>query len=172
MDRIFFDHASSFYKTAIRFEPGPLSRNEFAQFLHDSFATGQRLLDDELLDEMFSMCHDVPGDMQRLCQCLWGQSSAGDRLELPSLQPALQRLFSDEERAYTILLEYVTAQQLRCLRALAEMGGGAALDSRLVTLTGIAANSSVQRAMKEIGNCFFRQRMEGSPAAQLYQGGS
>jgi hypothetical protein len=46
-------------------------------------------------------------------------------------------LFSDEERAYTILLEYVSGQQLKCLRALAEMGGAASLGGAFPTSTGI-----------------------------------
>ena len=63
---------------------------------------------------------------------------------------ALRRLFSDEERAYTILLEIVTGQQLACLRALAEMGGAASLGGDFLVLTGIAANSSIQRALNSL----------------------
>lgn len=96
------------------------------------------------------MCHDVPGDMQRLCQCLWDQSKSGDLLDVSILPAALQRLFSDEERAYTILLEYVTGQQLKCLRALAELGGASSFDSNFLTLAGIAANSSAQRALNSL----------------------
>ncbi len=41
-DRMFFDHASPFYKAAVRFELGPLERDEFCPFLRESFAAGER----------------------------------------------------------------------------------------------------------------------------------
>ncbi|MBN1672525.1 MAG: ATP-binding protein [Kiritimatiellae bacterium] len=150
MDRIFFDHASPFYKAAVRFELGPLDRSAFGSFLRKSFADGRRSIADPLLVRIFDLCHDVPGDVQRLCQCLWDESRMGTKLEEPMLATALHRLFSDEERAYTILLEYVTGQQLKCLRALGEMGGGASLSGQLLALTGVAANSSVQRALNSL----------------------
>ena len=150
MDRVFFDHASPFYKAAVRFELGPLERDEFCPFLRDGFVAGKRSVSDPLLTRLFDICHDTPGDIQRLCQCLWDESAPGDRLEEVGLGRALQRLFSDEERAYTILLEYVTGQQLKCLRALAEMGGAASLGGAFLASTGIAANSSVQRALSSL----------------------
>ena len=147
---MFFDHASPFYKAAVRFELGPLERDEFCPFLRESFAAGERSVSDSLLTRLFDICHDTPGDIQRLCQCLWDESAPGDRLEEDKLGRALQRLFSDEERAYTILLEYVTGQHLKCLRALAEMGGAASLGGAFLASTGIAANSSVQRALSSL----------------------
>jgi AAA+ ATPase superfamily predicted ATPase len=150
IERMFFDHSSPFYKTAVRFELGPLTRDEFGPFLLKSFAHGERTADAALLNCLFDVCHDVPGDIQRLCQCLWDESSAGDHIGPEAIPRALQRLFSDEERAYAILLENVTAQQLKCLRALAAAGGAASLGGEFLASTGIAANSSVQRALNSL----------------------
>ena len=150
MDRMFFDHASPFYKSALRFELGPLNRNSFGNFLRQGFADGKRSISEEFLSQLFALCHDVPGDIQRICQCLWDESAAGSELGASMLEKALLRLFSHEERAYTILLEYVTSQQLKCLRALAETGGTASLGGKFLTLTGITANSSVQRALNSL----------------------
>lgn len=147
MDRMFFDHASPFYKSAIRFELGPLKRDSFSTFLQNSFKTGKRSVSTDLLSRLFDVCHDVPGDIQRLCQCLWDETSSGDPLDTPLLNRALLRLFSNEERAYSILLEYVTGHQLKCLRALSEQGGTASLGGEFLAMTGITTNSSVQRAM-------------------------
>lgn len=81
MDRMFFDHASPFYKTAIRFELGPLQQNSFHRFLRRSFETGKRTVSDDLLTRLFEVCQNVPGDIQRLCQCLWDETSSGDTLD-------------------------------------------------------------------------------------------
>lgn len=150
MDRMFFDHASPFYKAAVRLELGPLKREVFGTFLKESFAAGKRSISDDLLTQLFEVCRDVPGDVQRLCQCLWDETTDGDDLDTEMMLKAMHRLFSDEERAYTILLENVTGQQLGCLRALAEMGGAASLGGDFLVMTGIAANSSVQRAMNSL----------------------
>jgi len=150
LDRMFFDHSSPFYKTAVRFELGPLTRAEFAPFLQEGFSQGNRSTDADLLAHLFDVCHDVPGDVQRLCQCLWDETSSGDHVGPDAIPRALQRLFSDEERAYAILLENITAQQLKCLRALAAVGGAASLGGEFLASTGIAANSSVQRALNSL----------------------
>lgn len=151
MDRMFFDYASPFYKSALRFELGPLNQDSFRNFLRHGFADGKRSISDKLLTRLFEVCHDVPGDIQRLCQCLWDETAANDNLDNASLlEKALLRLFSSEERAYTILLEYVTGQQLKCLRALAETGGSSSLGGELLALTGITTNSSVQRALNSL----------------------
>jgi len=150
MDRMFFDPASPFYKSAIRFELGPLTRTEFSRFLADSFGASRRTLSDDLLEEIFDLCHDVPGDVQRLCQCLWDETEPGDSLDSAALTRALRRLFSNEERSYTILLEYVSAQQLKCLRALADRRGSSSLNGDFSALTGIAAESSVRRAVNSL----------------------
>ena len=152
MDRMFFDHASAFYKTAVRLELGPLRRSDFTAFLRGSFAGGRRSVTDALLKEVLDTCHDVPGDVQRLCQCLWDQTTAGDTLDVDTLGRAFLRLFGDEERAYSILLENVTGQQLKCLRALAAAGGAASLSGSYLAMTGITANSSVQRALNSLVN--------------------
>ena len=150
IERMFFDHSSPFYRTAVRLELGPLTRDEFGPFLRESFSQGNRTANTALLDRLFDVCHDVPGDVQRLCQCLWDETSAGDHIGPDAIPRGLHRLFSDEERAYTILLENITGQQLKCLRALAVVGGAASLGGDFLALTGIAANSSVQRAMNSL----------------------
>lgn len=150
MDRLFFDHASPFYKSAVRFELGPLERADFEAFVRQGFAAGKRSVSDELLTSVLDKCHDVPGDVQRVCKCLWDESQAGDVLGPELLGKALMRLFSDEERAYTIILESVTGQQLQCLRALAEAGGAASMAGEFLKQTGITNNSSVQRALNSL----------------------
>ncbi len=150
MDRMFFDHESPFYKAASRFEIGPLKSSEFKPFIIKAFSSGQRTVSEDLIDLVFNISNNVPGDIQRLCQSLWSQSSASDHLEIADFGSALQRLFGDEERAYSIFLENITEQQLKCLRALAEVGGAASLGGEFLTLTGITANSSVQRALNSL----------------------
>ncbi len=150
IDRMFFDSASPFYKSAVRFELGPLESDSFRAFLQQGFAAGGRSVSIELLSELFTLCHDIPGDIQRLCQCVWDETSRGDTLSSGLWVNAIHRLFRDEERAYTILLEHVTGQQLKSLRALAELGGSASLSGELLALTGITTNSSVQRAINSL----------------------
>lgn len=150
MDRLFFDHASPFYKSAVRFELGPLDRTDFEAFVRQGFAAGKRSVTDDLLTSVFEKCHDVPGDVQRVCKCLWDESQPGDVMSTGVLGEALLRLFSDEERAYTILLENITGQQLQCLRALAEVGGAASMAGEFLKQTGITNNSSVQRALNSL----------------------
>jgi AAA+ ATPase superfamily predicted ATPase len=150
MDRMFFDHSSPFYKAAIRFEIGSLVKTDFMSFITNAFASGERSIGNDLLTLLFETCHDVPGDIQRLCQSLWSESSAGDTLDMKNFASAIQRLLCDEERAYTIFIENITGQQLKCLRALAEVGGAASLGGHFISLTGIVANSSIQRALNSL----------------------
>ena len=100
MDEIFTHHDSPFFKSAIPLTVEPLPYEEFSEFLKKKFATGQRKIDDEVLEKVFEIANEIPGDIQQLCEALWEVSSEKEIISLDKLKNALELRFAREQKSY------------------------------------------------------------------------
>ncbi|NQT94003.1 MAG: ATP-binding protein [Lentisphaerae bacterium] len=150
MDDIFTLESSPFFKSALPLQVGPLDPTTFGNFIRKKFETGRRSVGDEILRSIMQIGCSNPGDIQRLCVALWQISSEGDALTHDHVAPALQFIFTMENRAYEDIIEQITGQQMACLRALAAKGGASTLSVELVSGTGIALVTSIRKAMNRL----------------------
>ncbi len=147
MDEIFTDHESPFFKSAIPFNVGPLALEEFSKFLRAKFEMGKRNINDNVLDKMFKIANDVPGDVQQLCEASWSATSGGDNIGPVQLKNALELIFARESNSYQHYMSLLTNVQQKCLKAIALKGGNAIYSIPFLKSAGFNNASSVRRAV-------------------------
>jgi uncharacterized protein len=150
MNEIFNIAASPFFKSAITLEVGPIDKNQFSSFISDKFRSGKRRIEGALLDRIFPIAQDNPGDIQQLCAALWDCSNENVFIDESYLPKAFELIFSREIKGYEAHLSQFTAQQTQCLAALARAGGSAPLSSDFLKLARISQPSSVKKALTRL----------------------
>lgn len=147
MEELFTDSDAPFFHAAMRLSVGPIERPVFKRFLERKFRSGGRRLAKGVLDEVLDVCHDNPGDTQRLCTALWQVTSEGDTICAKDLAQAWTMLFAMESDYYEVILHNLSPQQTQALRALARAGGSSNLSREFVESTGISLLPSVAKAL-------------------------
>jgi AAA+ ATPase superfamily predicted ATPase len=162
MDEIFNSPDSAFFKSAITLNVGALDRDRFGTFLGEKFSKGKRTISQTLLDKIFEISQDIPGDAQQLCGAIWETTSEGDRIGEDNIPEALELIYSRELKGYEASLSRLSGQQLRCLVGLARIGGKSPLSSEFIRETGISQPASVKRALNRLVqiNIIYRYQKE------------
>ena len=145
---IFTLDSSPFFKAAFPLRVAPIEESVFQKFMASKFSKSRRKVSAPVLHSVYSLCSGIPGDIQRLCACLWDMSDDGDVIDAASLPEALKQIFSLEIPAYERILHSVSSQQLKTMLALARIGGESALSQELVRASGITLVGSVHKALK------------------------
>ncbi len=147
LNQVFFDPESPFFKSAQAMEIGPLNKKVFSKFLVSKFKDGSRVVASELILNVIEMFDSVPGDVQEFCCALWDRSSPGDEITGERFADAFSLVFARESKAYESMLVQVSAQQLKCLTALARLGGSSPYSGDFLAETGITHAASVRVAL-------------------------
>ena len=147
MDEIFTHHDSPFFKSAIPLTVDPLPYEEFSRFLKKKFTMGQRKIDDGVLEKVFKIANNIPGDIQQLCEVLWEVTSEKESISLDKLKNALELIFAREQKSYENYVSLLTNIQLKCLMAIAKEGGKSLFSVSFMKSAGFNNPSSVQRAI-------------------------
>lgn len=147
MDEIFTHHDSPFFKSAIPLTVEPLSYEEFSEFLKKKFAMEQRKIDDEVLEKVFKIANNIPGDIQQLCEALWEVTLEKEIIGLDKLKNALELIFAREQKSYENYINLLTNIQFRCLMAIAKEGGKSVFSVSFMKSAGFNNPSSVRRAI-------------------------
>ena len=147
MDEIFTHHDSPFFKSAIPLTVGPLPYDEFSKFLKRKFTRGQRKIDDQVLQKVFEITNNIPGDIQQLCEALWEVASTRQIIGTNKLKSALELIFAREQKSYENYIGLLTDIQLRCLMAVARQGGKGVTSISFLKSAGFNNPSSVRRAV-------------------------
>lgn len=150
MSGIFNDPDSAFFKSAIPFDVGPLSRDKFAVFIQGKFSVGKRSIDADTMEKIFDIAVDVPGDVQQLCEALWEITSYKDKITEHHIPNALKLIYAREQKGYETALVQLSAQQLKCLVGLAKMGGQAPQSRAFLEGVGIRLPASVKKAINRL----------------------
>lgn len=152
MDEIFTHHDSPFFKSAIPLTVGPLPYDEFSKFLKRKFTRGQRKIDDQVLQKVFEITNNIPGDIQQLCEALWEVASKSQIIGTNKLKSALELIFAREQKSYENYISLLTDIQLRCLMAVARQGGKGVTSISFLKSAGFNNPSSVRRAVTRMVN--------------------
>jgi hypothetical protein len=162
MERIFTHANSPFFKSAVPIDVGPIPYDEFAEYLKDKFAEGNHSTDEKALRKIFEIANDIPGDVQQFCKALWDVLPEGEPVTESKLKDALLIIFAAEERGYVDYVNLLTAQQYRCLLALAKQGGKSILSSAFMAEAGVRGASGIQSAIGRLEdlNIIFKQNGE------------
>ena len=150
MDAIFNDPDSAFFKSAIPIQVGAIDKKHFENFITKKIIDGERSIDSKVLDMVFTVCFNIPGDVQQLCNALWETTKAGDEIQPKGVIKAIEQIFAHENKGYETILKIITPQQLRLLSALARVGGKNPMAGKFLEASGISQPSSVQKALQRL----------------------
>lgn len=150
MHGIFYNDTSPFYKAALPLDVGPLDDNLFSAFLSKKFSEGGRTLLPETMARIFDLTGRAAGDVQAFCSALWDRSSPGDALTEERIPSALEHIFAQESKGYEMTLIQLTASQIKCLSALARLGGATPYSAEFMKTAGVGTASSVTRALNRL----------------------
>ena len=150
MEEIFNHPDSPFFKSAITLNIEGLDREIFREFLEKKFLEGKREVTPGLMDKVFEIARDIPGDIQQLCGVVWEITSYGDKIAEGIIPAVLEVIYSRELKGYEAILVQLTGQQLRCLIGLAQFGGKSPLSAEFLKVVGISQPSSVKKALSRL----------------------
>ncbi|MEA3384994.1 MAG: hypothetical protein U9Q89_00835 [Thermodesulfobacteriota bacterium] len=128
----------------------PLPYEEFSEFLKKKFRTEQRKIEDEVLQKVFEIANNIPGDIQQLCEALWEVTLEKEIISLDKLKNALELIFSREQKSYENYISLLTNIQLKCLVAIAKEGGKRVFSVAFMKSAGFNNPSSVRRAITRL----------------------
>ncbi len=143
---------STFFKSAIPLTVDPMPYEEFSKFLVKKFESGGRKVFGETLKQVFKMVNNITGDIQQLCEALWGVTPEGDVFSLDKLKAALELIFAREQKSYETFIGLLTNFQLKCLTALAKEVGRRIYSMDFVKAVGHHSSASVNRAIARMIN--------------------
>jgi len=150
MHGIFYNDNSPFYKAALPLDVGPLDDSLFSDFLSGKFSEGGRRILPETMVRIFELTGRVAGDVQAFCSALWDRSNSGDTLTEGMLPVALEHIFAQESKGYEMTMVQLTGSQIKCLSALARLGGATPYSADFMKTAGIGSASSVTRALNRM----------------------
>jgi AAA+ ATPase superfamily predicted ATPase len=150
MNEIFNSPDSPFFKSAITIEVGSIDKNAFKEFIVKKFKGSNRGIDAAVIDKIFPIAQDNPGDIQQLCGALWDCSDENDFIAESHISKAFELIFSRETKGYESLLNQFSAQQFHCLTGLTRIGDIAPLSSEFMKITGISQPSSIKKALTRL----------------------
>lgn len=147
---IFTDAESPFFKSAIPMQIDSISKAEFQTFIENSFASGMRSLENGIMDKIFIIASSITGDIQEMCEALWSVSEPGDLISEKHFNEAIKLIFSREQGVYQIILNRLTAFQLKILTAIALNGGKNLYSNEFMGKAGLSNASSVRKAVSRL----------------------
>jgi hypothetical protein len=147
MDEIFTSPNSAFFKSAIPITVDSLPYEEFSKFLIKKFKSGQREVMEETLEQVFKIAGNITGDIQQLCEALWEVTPEEGEVSPDKLRAALKLIFAREQKSYEAFISLLTDLQLKCLTALARVGGKRVYSMDFVKAVGPHSSASVNRAI-------------------------
>ena len=150
MDSIFNDHRSPFFKSAQTVSVGPIDHATFRDFIRRRFESVRMKVTPEVLEKIFSIAGENPGDIQQICSAFYDIADKECSIDETKISEALAYIFAQEQKGYETCLAQVTALQLKCLTAVARLGGRGVFGREFLTRTGIRQPSTVRKSLQRL----------------------
>jgi uncharacterized protein len=150
MNSIFTDHDSPFFKSALPIEVGPIDHAAFSRFIARKFGQAKIAVAPETIDRLLHLTRENPGDTQQLCSAICEVARPKDVVSDGTIALAMQQIYAEERKGYEACLARITATQLRCLTAVARLGGRNTLSREFLTSTGIRQPSTVRKSLSRL----------------------
>ena len=141
---LFDNPDSAFYKSALTLCVGEIDQDTFATFLRRRFEIGHRSVADKTIRAIMATVADVPGDVQQLCEAVWGVTS--NLVELEAIDSALDVVFMREGDKFESFCERLSLVQFKLLTAMARFGGREIQSRQFLDEAGIGNAASARKA--------------------------
>ena len=150
MTDIFMHPKSPFYRGAAPLPIGEIDADDFYGFLKSRFATGKRRFPRAAFDAIRDIARNTPGDMQELCDAIWGCTRHGQTIAEDDVRRGHEVIFSRERDHYEIFIRRLTALQMRVLATLAARGGKAVFSVDFLSSASVLNAASAKRAIDRL----------------------
>ncbi len=150
MHMIFNDPESPFFKSAMLLSVGAIDRITFNEFIVEKFNEGKRKIAGVVVNKLLDITKDNPGDTQQLCSALYDVSNEDVTIDESTISEALQYLFAEERKGYEVQLARLTATQIKCLTAVARVGGRNTSSAEFIRACGIVLPSTIRKALTRL----------------------
>lgn len=150
MLRIFTHPDSPFFKSALAFEVPPIDPDEFARFIVARFRKGGCGIKLETAKAAIEFAGGVSGDVQELCDALWGVTEEGGTATDADLPRALAVVFAREKNGFETAVADLTPNQLSVLRGLAEADSARVFSAEFMNRVQILSPGAVKRALNSL----------------------
>ncbi len=144
MVELFDNPDSAFYKSALTLCVGEIEQDSFAKFLLARFASGRRRVSDETVRAIMDTVANVPGDVQQLCEAIWGVTAGSVGPE--DIETALQVVFMREGDKFESFCERLSPVQFKLLMGIARIGGREIQSRAFLDEAGIGNAASARKA--------------------------
>ncbi|MEZ4697328.1 MAG: ATP-binding protein [Rhodothermales bacterium] len=163
IQRMFLDSRRPLYRSAGHYPLGPIDTVHWRPFIRERFETGDKLIDDALIDKLCEMTEGHPFYTQHLAHALFERTPMGGFVTGELIDEAVTILLERENYAYTTLWESLTRNHQRFLRGLAlEPPGAKPFSADFVQTYELRAASNAQRAADSLLDRDIIDRESGS----------
>ncbi len=152
MEKLFLLPDSPFFKSLRIVEVGDIPREAFEKFLGERFKAGERGVAKDLWGAVFALSEGNPSDTQQLCAALWDTTEQGKTISSEHVNSALMHIFATERKGFESIIKSLTDNQVKCLRALARVGGEHPQSKEFLAASGINLPASVKRSLTRLVN--------------------
>lgn len=150
LETIFNDPESPFFKAAITHTVGPIAHADYRAFIEQRFTSAKIKITAGSLEKIFSIAGENTGDIQQLCSAVYNIANRGSTVTDAVLNEALTYIFAQEQKGYESCLALITAIQLKCLSAVARIGGSGVLARPFLSATGIRQPSTIKKSLERL----------------------
>lgn len=149
---IFTDYKSPFYKTAICMDILPIKRGLFEEFILKRFSkNGKRKVSREVINYIFDLCYEIPGDIQQLCIYTWIESEDTSEISEDTVKRALRNMLSMLKNSYEKIYDSLSSQQILFIKALSlSKNGNSNISKEFLKLSQIDLTQSAKKAANRL----------------------
>jgi uncharacterized protein len=149
MEQIFSDANEPFWRSAKPVELGPIEEEPFARFLAERFRRTDRIVEDDVIEELLAITGGHPYATQELAYFLWERVPDGGSGSATDLREALAAVLRSEHAHFTLLWEGASSIQRLVLEALAREPGHP-YSAAYRTRHALPAATNVQKALRAL----------------------
>lgn len=162
VESIFNDPESPFFKSAVTLAVGPINHTEYRDFIKKRFTAAGIKIDVEHLEKIFSIAGENTGDIQQFCAAVYDVVNKGSTVTDATLNEALTYIFAQEQKGYESCLALITGIQLKCLAAVARLGGAGVLAKPFLAASGIRQPSTIKKSLERLCTLRILFRVKGA----------
>lgn len=161
MQKIFSDHKSPFYKSALPLEIPAIERKRFDRYLAKRFESTHRKAEPKLFEAIYELGIHVTGDIQQICWALWICSKEKDTITPENLPEALDLLFAMDSGNFEDIVALLAPSQIKVLKAMASYEPTGLYSTEFKTRSGILNNRVIGKAVKRLEDQRILTRIKG-----------
>lgn len=140
-----------FYRSAKSFPLEKIDKSELSLFIQNKFKTTGKIVSDDLIEEIISICELHPYYVQYLCHIIWERAIDRKIVKQEYLHEGLKLLLKREASTYEATWDLLTVKQRQVLVALSNVTSNDKLfSSEFLEKHNLGSASTLQRTLRSL----------------------